>query len=57
MMNLASILAKGVTENGRMDGETEKQVVSREKCLFEGDGFMMKSISLQHETRDWVNIK
>ena len=48
MMNLASILAKGVTE---------RQVVSREKCLFEGDDFMMKSISLQHEMRGWVNIK
>ena len=57
MMNLAPILAKGVTENGRMDGETERQVVSREKCLFEGNNFMMKSISLQHEMRGWVNIK
>ena len=51
------MLARGVMEKDRMDGETEKQVVSREKCLFEGDGFMMKSISLQHETRDWVKIK
>ena len=56
-MNLVSILARGVTEKGRNGAEMEKQVVSQERYLFEGERITTKRISLQHGTRDWVIVK
>ena len=51
-MNLVSILAREVTKKGRIDAEMEKQVVSQERYLFEGEDLTTKMISLQHGTRE-----
>ena len=56
-MTLVSILARAVTENSRIDGEKERQVVAQEKYVLECKDLTMKRISLQHGTRDWMTVK
>ena len=57
IVNLVSILTRGVVEKGRIDGEMESLVVFQKKCLSEGEEITMKRISLQHGTRDWVTVE